>query len=63
MLVKALRDENQDTVLCRDAPDLDLGGVSCVYLAPRILREVGAAESGSIAVDDELWQLLGNLPS
>lgn len=39
MLVEALEDEAQDIELERDALGLDLQGVSCAFLAPRIIRE------------------------
>lgn len=42
MLAEALRDDVQDRPLSRDALGLDLGHVSCVFLAPAIMAEVEA---------------------
>lgn len=46
MLAEALGDELRDIKLVRDNMGLDLKGVSCVWLAPRLLRE--NASSGRV---------------
>lgn len=40
MLEEALRDDVKDNPQTRDTLGLDLGHVSCAFLAPRIMREV-----------------------
>lgn len=40
MLAEALGDDARDANLARDAIGIDLKGVSCVFLAPRIMSDV-----------------------
>lgn len=42
LLAEALRDERQSLDLTRDALGIDLQNVSCAFLGPALLREVGA---------------------